>query len=101
MFTSECVPRHGVQFVVAHHRESITGVDHPAGNPIGRDLMWSAIDKVTKEDRLSFRMPPGASGPAISKFWQEVLEFPDVAVDVTNDVVVHMDCASVNQQAST
>ena len=82
-----CVPRDGVQFVIAHHGEGSARIDHAAHDVHRADLSWTAIDKVSDEDRLSSRVAPGTGGVAIAKLAEQCLQLVRLPVDVPDDVV--------------
>ena len=93
VFTGELrvfgVVRERIEFVVAHHGESMTSLDHGPNNFERLPNLWPPVDEVAEKNHLAFGMSVNPTGVVIAKFVQQLDEFIGMAVNVT-DQVVHL-----------
>ena len=87
LFRVWSVKSEGIEFVVAHDRQSRPRVDHGPDDLQRLPYLGAAVDEVAKEDGLAFGMPVDAVVLGIAEFGQELLQGVSVAVDVADEVV--------------
>src|SRR5690554_6908229 len=82
-------PGYCVEFVVAHHRQSVALLDHVSGNGDGFYLFRAAVYKVTQENNRALGVLPHAIFFTVIHLGEEGFEFSGVAVNIA-DQVVHL-----------
>jgi hypothetical protein len=82
------VIRHSVEFVVAHDDLSAAVVDHPLDYLEHLQLVITAVDEITDEDRLTLRVAiASCSFVAVTQALQQLDQWLCTYVDVSDDVV--------------
>jgi hypothetical protein len=77
----------GVEFVVAHDRESSARLDHRPDDLERLVDLGAAVDEVAEENGLAVGVPVNAVLPRVAERLQELLESVSVAVDVADQVM--------------
>ena len=83
-------PGDGVELVVSHHGASRSCVRHRPDKFKGAKLARAAIHEVADEDGGAARVPPCATSMPEAEMGQQCLKLVGMAVDVADDVVVHL-----------
>jgi hypothetical protein len=81
------VESESIQFVVAHDCKGRPRVDHRPNELQRLANLWSTVDEVAEEDRLSLGMAIDAHSAGVTELLQEPLGGVSVAADVTDEVV--------------
>jgi hypothetical protein len=84
-----CGPRHGVEFVVAHHSASRPSIEHGAHKFERSQLARAPIDEVSNKYGDTARMPPSTSSMNIAELTQQGLEPIGVPMNVADNVISH------------
>ena len=81
------VPSNRIELMIAHDRVCVPFIHHSTHDVDGVQLAGAAIDEVTKENYLAFRVPPCACLPLIAKVRQERFEFIGMPMNVADYIV--------------
>jgi hypothetical protein len=82
--------RHSVELVVSHDRLCRSGIDHAPDKIDRLALRGSTVDEISDEHGLPGRMTPSATSLRVPQLDKQSLKSIRVPVDVSNDVVVHL-----------
>ena len=77
------VPGNGIELMVAHDRTRAAGLHHAA-------LVRPPVDEVADKEGLAVGVPVRSVPVAVAQPGQQAVELARLAVDVADDVVVHV-----------
>src|SRR5665213_2317268 len=76
----------GVELMVAHYDLGGSGFLHVPNYGENRWLLFSSVNQVTYEDRLTVGVAVGATGLRIAQAFEQSFQFLTLSVHITDDV---------------